>query len=228
MCFKSFRDDYFYGDKLSNMFHFQNIYLFFITTLLLNFTPGNDVLYVSSRSISQGTKAGIVSALGIFCGCFVHISASALGLSLIIAQSAYLFSIIKFAGAAYLIFLGIKALLTKPNTDTKMPATGNNSNVKNFKQGFITNVLNPKVAIFFLSFLPQFVNPKSPYIKIDLVTLGLWFAVQGTLVLILYAMVLGKIKNLFKQNPKVWLIQEKITGVILIGLGIKVALAAKK
>ncbi|MGZ3777328.1 MAG: LysE family translocator [Mucilaginibacter sp.] len=210
------------------MFHFQNIYLFFITTLLLNFAPGNDVLYVSSRSISQGTKAGIVSALGIFCGCFVHISASALGLSLIIARSAYLFSIIKFAGAGYLIFLGIKALLTKPNTGAAMPATSKNSNVKNFKQGFITNVLNPKVAIFFLSFLPQFVNPKSPYIKIDLVTLGSWFAVQGTFVLILYAIVLGKIKNLFKENPKVWLIQEKITGVILIGLGIKVALAAKK
>ena len=210
------------------MFHFQNIYIFFFTTLLLNFTPGNDVLYVASRSISQGTRAGIISALGIFCGCFIHISASALGLSLVIAQSAYLFSIIKFAGAAYLIFLGIKALLTKPDMSTAVTSTGKTGNLKDFKKGFITNVLNPKVAIFFLSFLPQFVDAKSPYIKIDLVTLGLWFAVQGTLVLILYAIVLGKIKDLFKRNPRVWLIQEKITGLILIGLGIKIALADKK
>jgi len=210
------------------MFHFQNIYIFFFTTLLLNFTPGNDVLYVASRSISQGTRAGIISALGIFCGCFIHISASALGLSLVIAQSAYLFSIIKFAGAAYLIFLGIKALLTKPDMSTAVTSTGKTGNLKDFKKGFITNVLNPKVAIFFLSFLPQFVDAKSPYIKIDLVTLGLWFAVQGTLVLILYAIVLGKIKDLFKRSPRVWLIQEKITGLILIGLGIKIALADKK
>jgi threonine/homoserine/homoserine lactone efflux protein len=99
---------------------------------------------------------------------------------------------------------------------------------KLFKQGILTNVLNPKVAIFFLSFLPQFIDPASHFFKIQLFTLGLWFDVQGTLVLILIAFILGKAKNFFKQNPKVWLIQEKVTGIILIGLGIKVALAAKK
>jgi threonine/homoserine/homoserine lactone efflux protein len=210
------------------MFHFQNIYLFFITTLILNITPGNDVLYVSSRSISQGTKAGIISALGVFCGCFVHIMAAALGLSLIIARSAYLFSIIKFAGAAYLIFLGVKALVTKPDIKTTAPDLVKANKWKLFKQGFITDALNPKVAIFFLSFLPQFVDPASPLFKVQLVLLGLWFAVQGTIVLILFAIVLGKIKGFFKNNPKVWLVQEKITGIILIGLGIKVALSAKK
>lgn len=103
------------------MFTFQNLYIFFIASLVMNITPGNDVLYVASRSISQGTKAGIISALGIFTGCFVHIFAAVLGLSLIIARSTYLFSIIKFAGAAYLIYLGVKALITKPiaNTDIK-------------------------------------------------------------------------------------------------------------
>ena len=210
------------------MFHFQNIYLFFITTLILNITPGNDVLYVSSRSISQGTKAGIISALGVFCGCFVHIMAAALGLSLIIARSAYLFSIIKFAGAAYLIFLGVKALATKPNIKSTAPELLKANKWKLFKQGFITDALNPKVAIFFLSFLPQFVDPASPLFKVQLVLLGLWFAIQGTIVLILFALILGKIKGLFKNNPKVWLVQEKITGLILIGLGIKVALSAKK
>ncbi len=210
------------------MFTFQNLYLFFIASLLLNLTPGNDMLYVASRSISQGIKAGIVSALGIFIGCFVHIFAAVLGLSIIIARSAYLFSMIKFAGAAYLIYLGIKALTVKQKNITEFKAQIKVNKWTLFKQGMVTNVLNPKVAIFFLSFLPQFIDPSSPFFKLQLFTLGCWFAIQGTLVLIIVAIVLGKTKDFFKQNPKVWMIQEKITGCILIALGIKVALAAKK
>ena len=99
---------------------------------------------------------------------------------------------------------------------------------KLFKQGIITNVLNPKVAIFFLSFLPQFVFAASPYFKVQLFLLGLWFAAQGTTVLIIVACILGKTKDFFKKNPKVWMIQEKVTGFILIALGIKIALASKK
>ncbi|MDB5137858.1 MAG: leuE [Mucilaginibacter sp.] len=161
------------------------------------------MLYVASRSISQGVRAGIISALGIFLGCFVHIIAAVLGLSIIISRSAYLFSIIKYAGAAYLIYLGIKALVTKLNVNP-------NKNIvrvdqwKLFKQGIVTNALNPKVAIFFLSFLPQFIDPYSPFFKVQLFTLGIWFASQGTLILIIVAIVLGKTKDFFKQNPKVW------------------------
>jgi len=98
------------------MFNFQNLYLFFIASLLLNLTPGNDMLYVASRSVSQGIKGGIVSALGVFAGCFVHILAAVLGLSIIISRSAYLFQVIKFAGAGYLIYIGIRSLLAKPST----------------------------------------------------------------------------------------------------------------
>lgn len=210
------------------MFDLQNVYLFFIASLMLNLTPGNDMLYVASRSISQGPKAGIVSALGVFCGCFVHIVAAVFGLSLIIARSAWLFSMIKFAGAGYLIYLGIRSLVSEPATDHIEQNAAVSGGWKLFRQGVITNALNPKVAIFFLSFLPQFVDAGSPYIKADLVTLGLWFAVQGTLILMIVAIILGKSRDFFKQHPKVWLIQEKITGLILIGLGIKVALAAKK
>src|SRR5471030_1345221 len=96
------------------MFNFQNFYLFLIASLLLNITPGNDMLYVASRSVSQGIKAGIASSIGVFVGCFVHILAAVLGLSIIISRSAYLFQLIKFAGAGYLIYLGIRALLSKP------------------------------------------------------------------------------------------------------------------
>jgi len=210
------------------MFSFQNLNLFFITALLLNLTPGNDMLYVASRSISQGIKAGVVSALGIFAGCFVHILAAVLGLSLIISRSAYLFQLIKYAGAAYLIYLGIKALLSKQAIDPKKEKNGKSGYLSLFKQGALTNALNPKVAIFFLSFLPQFINASSPVFKLQLFTLGLWFALQGTLVLIIVACILGKTKDFFSKNPKVWMIQEKITGFILIGLGIRIALASKK
>jgi len=165
--------------------------------LLLNLTPGTDMLYVASRSVSQGIRAGVVSSLGIFVGCFVHIFAAVLGLSIIIAKSAALFQAIKFAGAAYLIYLGVKALIAKPaiNTENEQPANANYW--KLFKQGIVTNALNPKVAIFFLSFLPQFIYPASPYFKVQLFTLGLWFAVQGTSVLIIVACILGKTKDFF-------------------------------
>ena len=210
------------------MFTFQHPYLFFIASLLLNLTPGNDMLYVASRSISQGTRAGIVSALGISVGCFVHILAAVLGISIIIAKSAYAFEIIKFAGAGYLIYLGVKSIITKPNVDTKNEKPSKADYWKLFKQGIITNALNPKVAIFFLSFLPQFIDTASPYFKIQLFTLGVWFDLQGSLLLIIVVFILGKAKNFFKQKPKLWLIQEKITGFILIGLGVRIALLTKK
>lgn len=210
------------------MFNFQNLYLFFIGSLLMTLIPGNDMLYVASRSVSQGIKAGIASAAGIFIGCFVHILAAVLGLSIIISKSAYLFQLIKFAGAGYLIYLGVKALRSKPavNTVDEKPVKANY--LKLFKQGVVTNALNPKVAIFFLSFLPQFINTASPYFKFQLFTLGVWFDVEESLILIIIAVILGKTKDFFRNNPKAWEIQEKVTGFIFIGLGIKLALLSKK
>ena len=210
------------------MFTPQNLYLFFIASLLLNLTPGNDMLYVASRSISQGVKGGMISALGVFAGCFVHISAAVLGLSIIISKSAYLFEVIKFAGAGYLIYLGVRAIISKPTANKIDEHLAKTNYWKLFKQGAITNALNPKVAVFFLSFLPQFIDAGSPYFKLQLFTLGVWFAVQGTTVLMVVAVIFGKTKDFFKRNPKVWRIQEKITGLVLVGLGIKIALTTKK
>ncbi len=208
------------------MFTSQNIYLFFIASLLLNLTPGNDMIYVISRSISQGIKAGIISTLGIFIGCFIHMLAAIFGLSLIIAQSAFLFDVIKFLGVAYLIYLGIKTFISNPKMNTTESVTINK--IKLFKQGIITNVLKPKVAIFFLSFLPQFVDPSSSLYKLQLFTLGIWFALQGTLILILVAIFTGKTGNFLNRNVSFWKWQQKITGLIFIGLGIKIALTSKK
>ena len=136
------------------MFNIQNLYLFFIASLLLNLTPGNDMIYVASRSISQGIKAGMISALGVCVGCFVHIFAAVFGLSIIIMQSAFLFNIIKLLGAGYLIYLGIKALITKSDFNKAITTLPKIDKWKLLKQGIITNALNPKVALFFLSFLP--------------------------------------------------------------------------
>ena len=210
------------------MFNIQNLYLFFIASLLLNLTPGNDMIYVASRSISQGIKAGMISALGVFICCFVHILAAVFGLSIIIAQSAFLFGLIKLLGAGYLIYLGIKAFTDKSDFNKNITSFPKVTKWKLLQQGIITNALNPKVALFFLSFLPQFIQINSPLYKAQLFSLGLWFDLQGTLVLIIVAFLLGKAGNLVKRNQRFWRIQGKITGIILVGLGIKVALSSKK
>jgi threonine/homoserine/homoserine lactone efflux protein len=203
------------------------LYLFFIASMMLNLTPGNDMLYVASRSLSQGVKAGLFSAIGIFIGCFVHILAAVFGLSYIIAQSEVAFNTIKFAGAAYLIYIGIQSLLAKSNTrDLKELSQVDNWILT--KQGIITNVLNPKVAIFFLSFLPQFIDLTAGSVKMQLLVLGLWFDIQGTLILILMVFLLGKTSNFIKNNPRFWAFQEKLTGSILIFLGVKLALSSQK
>ncbi len=201
----------------------QNLYLFFIASLMLNLTPGNDMMYVVSRSLSQGFKAGAYSALGIFLGCFVHILAAIFGLSIIIAQSALWFELIKFAGALYLIYLGIKTLFSKSSNENinSLPQVHKR---KLLKQGILTNALNPKVAIFFLSFLPQFVNPLSGNFKLQLFGMGIWFALQGTIILVILAYFVGKTTNFLKSHPMFWWIQEKLTGLILVGLRDKVSI----
>ncbi|MES1198044.1 MAG: LysE family translocator [Chitinophagaceae bacterium] len=209
------------------MFDFENFYLFLSISLLVNVSPGPDMLYTAARSLSQGTKAGILSALGIFTGCLFHIGAAVFGLSAIIRESIVIFSIIKYTGAAYLIYLGIRSLLIKKNADDKIETLPSISYRKIFFQGMITNILNPKVAIFFLSFLPQFIDPKSVFLKEQIAILGLWFAVQGSLILIIVASLTGAFRSIFQKNKNFWIWQQKITGFILVGLGIKMFFTKK-
>ena len=208
------------------MFDIENFYLFLSVSILINLSPGPDMIYTAARSLSQGAKAGIFSALGIFAGCLFHVTAAVFGLSAIIENSILLFSIIKYAGAAYLIYLGIRAFSSK-----KRKARINSLPVltkrKIFFQGMVTNILNPKVAIFFLSFLPQFVSPHSGHIKEQIGFLGLWFDVQGALVLVSVAMLTGAFKNILQKNTAFWNWQEKITGAILFGLGVKMIFSRK-
>jgi threonine/homoserine/homoserine lactone efflux protein len=158
----------------------------------------------------------------------MHILLAVFGISVIITGSAFLFELIKLLGAGYLIYLGIKAITARSDFNKDIATLPKVNKIKLLKQGIVTNALNPKVALFFLSFLPQFIRPGTPFPKTQLFSLGLWFDIQGTVILIAVAFLLGKTTNFIKRNQKFWRIQEKITGIILIGLGIKVALFAKK
>ncbi|MGB8194170.1 MAG: LysE family translocator [Chitinophagaceae bacterium] len=206
----------------------QNFWVFALAGLLLNLTPGNDMIYVATRSAGQGMKAGIVSALGITAGCMVHILAAVVGLSAILARSALAFDIIKYLGAAYLVYLGVKALLSKRKTFNIQADTNKHSLKRIFWQGVVTNVLNPKVALFFLAFLPQFIDVTKEGAHWQILFLGTWFNTSGLVVNILVAMLFGKIGGWLGNSPRFVQWQERVTGVVLIALGIKVALSGRK
>ena len=207
------------------MFEINNFGLFVFSTFILNITPGNDFIYVATRSLSQGIRTGIISAFSISAGLIVHVTLSVLGLSVILARSALAFNLIKYLGAAYLIFLGVKMIFSKSSNFSQMadPKEYNAASGKIFWQGFFTNVLNPKVALFFLSFLPQFANPHSEYFSFHLLLLGLWFIFSGTLVSIAIAVFFGKIRRRISSFDVFWKWQKKVTGTILIALGLKIA-----
>ena len=204
-----------------------NFLMFAFASLMLNITPGSDMLYVATRSTTQGIKAGVFSALGIMVGCLVHIFAAVLGLSIIIAKSALAFNVIKYVGAAYLIYLGVKSLMSKSQSNNLLDLKPM-LHWKIFTQGVWTNILNPKVAIFFLAFLPQFIQPNLPNTQWQILLLGLWFDFSGTIVNILVALVFGKLGNWLLQYPSFSKIQEKVTGIVLILLGIRIAIISRK
>ncbi len=206
------------------MFGITNFEAFILAGIVLNLTPGADTMYILGRSISQGKKAGTLSALGITTGALIHCLFAALGLSIILAKSALAFEIVKYVGAAYLIYLGIKMLITKPDPNFELQ---NNSLQVNYRKiyvsGILTNVLNPKVALFFLAFLPQFINPDYSQSFLPFLILGLTFVTTGTIWCLALAMFSSRLSNTIRKNYKIkkWL--DKITGGIFIALGIKLA-----
>jgi len=210
------------------MISLDDFLLFAFASLVLNITPGNDMLYVATRSASQGVKAGIVSSLGVAGGCIVHLLAAVIGLSAIIANSAVAFDIIKYIGAAYLVYLGIRSFLSKQNKFNLNDKIEKKPLSKLFWQGVFTNVLNPKVALFFLAFLPQFIHPEKGNAALQILILGLWFNFSGTIVNIIVAMLFGKLGNWLADKQAFIKWQSKITGLLLVGLGIKVALSSRK
>lgn len=210
------------------MFGIINYKLFILSGILLNITPGADTLYILGRGISQGRKSAIISALGISTGCLVHTILAAFGLSAILQNSIFAFNLIKWAGAIYLIYLGIKSFKSKGLSLENLENTDVVSSKKIFWEGVFTNTLNPKVALFFLSFLPQFISVNNSYGSIPFLILGFTFIVTGTL----WGMILSFTSAIFtrkmKENKNISARLNKITGIVFITLGIKLLNAKNK
>jgi threonine/homoserine/homoserine lactone efflux protein len=194
---------------------------FLVAAFMLNVAPGPDMLYVIGRSVGQGRKAGIVSSLGVFVGCWVHILAAAFGIAALLRSSPVAFNVVRYAGAGYLLYLGARMIAQK--TDLARPELEPENLMSIFRQGVITNVLNPKVAMFFLAFLPQFVDARRGNIAWQIVLLGLIFNVGGTLVNLAVACAGGTLGELLRRNQRIAQMQRWFTGLIFIGLGLRLA-----
>jgi len=203
----------------------QDLLLFLFSALLLNITPGPDTLYIVGRSSTQGLKAGVAAALGISAGIMAHVTAAALGLSAIFTASATAFAALKLAGAAYLVYVGISLLRTRVIEAGAAVAAEGAALRTIFIQGFWTNVLNPKVALFFLAFLPQFVDLDAPGKVIPLLFLGLLFNVNGTLWNLFVAWSSARVgRAVMARGPAATWFNRSV-GALFIYLGVRLALA---
>ena len=209
----------------------EHLGLFVLSGWLLNLTPGPDVLYIVSSALRSGVRAGIVAALGITAGCFVHIVAAGLGVSALMATSAMAFSVLKWVGAAYLLYVGVRLLLSKAPDAIKIEAGSADSvragGLKSlFFRGFWTNALNPKVALFFLAFVPQFITPGAAHPTVAFLVLGVLFNLNAIPINIGYAVLAAWAarRTAAIQRGMHWL--DRLAGALFVGFGIKLALSA--
>nr|WP_315491974.1 LysE family translocator [uncultured Rhodoferax sp.] len=210
----------------------DQLLLFVAAGLLLNLTPGPDVLYIVSSALREGARVGMVAALGITAGCFVHIFAAAVGVSALMATSATAFGVLKWLGAGYLVFVGLRLLGAQAGGAIRIEAskvgfTGAASQKRYmtvFLTGFWTNALNPKVALFFLAFLPQFIAPTVEHKPLAFLLLGLLFSFNGLWVNIGWALAAAWLaaRASLVQKSMQWL--DRIAGVLFVSFGIKLAL----
>ncbi|GAA3829409.1 LysE family translocator [Sphaerisporangium flaviroseum] len=198
----------------------STLLIFSLAALALVVVPGPNNLYITARGIAQGRSAAIASAVGVETGTLVHIAAAAAGLSYLIARSAAAFAVVKWAGAAYLVYLGIRTLTAKPQT-TAQAATGQPLH-RVFLEGVVVNVLNPKVILFFLAFLPQFVDPAAGSPALQIVVLGVTLLLLGLLSDMVYAIGAGTLSRLLRGRQKPL---KYFSGCVYLGLGVATALA---
>lgn len=192
--------------------------LFTAATLALLLVPGPAVLYIVTRSVTQGRSAGLISVLGIHLGSLVHVAAAALGISALLAASATAFAVVKYLGAAYLIWLGLRKLMTRPNADGAAEPP-NATRTRIFWEGFVVNVLNPKTAIFFLAFLPQFVAPAAGPIAPQIVLLGLIWTVLGMVSDGTFALLSSAMAGRLRRSARARRRLDVTSGVVYLGLG---------
>ena len=205
------------------MFGIHHFSLFVVAGILLNLTPGPDTVYILGRSIAQGRAEGIASALGISAGSIFHTTAAALGLSAILASSALAFGTIKLLGGAYLIFLGIKMILNRKR-ELGLPSNfRRRTKAAAFRQGILTNVLNPKVGLFFLAFLPQFIDPASGMKVLAFLLLGLTFVTTGTIWCLIIACFASAFSERLRTNETIGLWLSRTAGALFVFLGLRLA-----
>jgi threonine/homoserine/homoserine lactone efflux protein len=216
-------------DDRKIMLDIHEHWLFIISGLLLNVTPGPDTAFIIGRSVQLGWRGGAVAALGISAGCLVHVFAAAIGLSALLAASSTAFTLVKWVGAAYLCFMGVKMLLSRPQAPAGdvVAATGAIPLRQVFLQGSLTNVLNPKVALFFLAFLPQFVAADSPHKTAAFLLLGLIFIFNGTLWCLGVAAFAARAPGRIRQSGRALAWINRALGGLFVYLGVRVAMLAR-
>ena len=209
------------------MFSLPNLSIFLLAALILLLTPGPAVLYIVARSLDQGRLAGFVSVLSIEVGNFVHVLAATLGLSAILFSSALAFSIVKYLGAAYLIYLGVRRLLARETAHQE--ATFQRQSLRRiFRQGVLVAILNPKTALFFFAFLPQFVDSSKSSFTLQLLTLGCLFVLMAMVTDSLYAFLAGTVGQWLKGTRSFLRVERYLVGTVYIGLGVMAAFADTK
>lgn len=209
------------------MFDITNFSLFIAASWALIIAPGPDMLYVITRGVSQGRRAALLSAVGVTAGILVHTLAAAFGLAVLLSTSALAFLVVKYIGAVYLVYLGLKTLKDKSSLallEDDQPLDSRSI----FVQGMLSNVLNPKVALFFLAFLPQFVDQTGSYVALQMMSLGLLFAFFGVIYLIALAYFAGSIGQWLSHRHRLTHLIRWLTGAVLIGLGLRLAFVQKR
>ena len=206
------------------MIESSSLVIFVLASLALLLAPGPAVLYVVARSVDQGRMAGIVSVFGISLGGFAHVVAAAAGLSALLVSSAFAFMVVKYLGAVYLIYLGITTLMA-PTKQVDNTPIANMSHRKIFRQGMIVNILNPKTALFFFTFIPQFVDPGRGSVALQIVFLGSLFLLMAIVTDGIYAIVAGTLGQWLKNNQHFLKIQKYLSGSTYIFLGVTTALS---
>ena len=213
------------------MFGIHDLPLFVLAGLLLNITPGPDMLYIAGRTASQGFRSGLAAVMGINAGCLVHTFAAAIGLSAILTASAEAFFLVKLVGAAYLVYVGITLIIEKQNDGAAMQISSSlpsKTTRQAFWQGFLTNVLNPKVALFFLAFLPQFISTDSTSKPAAFVLLGVIFIVNSLFVTVGFAALVAHAHARFQHSTRVVVWLNRCCGALFIAIGVKLALTEER
>ena len=201
----------------------NDLALYVVASLALIATPGQDMIYVIGRSLAQGRVAGLCSAVGVCIGILVHTALAAVGVGAILQASEELFAVLKLAGAAYLVFLGARMLLAREVAIDTRSGLPRSSPAWLVLQGVLSNVTNPKMVLFFLAFLPQFVDPASPHPTRDLVLLGVLYAVLALPVKGGVALIAARLSNRMREKPGALAWMNRACGTLLVGLGVRLA-----